>query len=98
MMSRTLAAVFISLAVAAPAAAQDAPGEAARLAEALDRVLGAGADLPRPDPVPAKTLTWLPAPLPPWLAAQPYRQQPLFATVPGEVAVGGSTRRRGSAP
>jgi hypothetical protein len=79
MMSRTLAAVLISLAVAAPAAAQET-GEAGRRAEALDRLLGPGADLPRP--YPAQTLTWLPVPLPPWLAAQPYRQQPLFATVP----------------
>jgi hypothetical protein len=87
-MNRTLAALSIAavLGFAAPAVAQDsAQGEAGRAA-ALDRLLGANADLPKPDP--AQPLTWMPAPLPPWLAAQPYRQQPLFATVP----VGGTTR------
>jgi hypothetical protein len=96
MTNRTLAALSLSAAIglAAPALAQE--GEAGRAA-ALDRLLGANADLPKPDPAPQQTLTWLPAPLPPWIAAQPYRQQPLFATVP----VGGTTvsgRRRGSGP
>jgi hypothetical protein len=96
MMTRTLAAVLISLAAAAPAAAQEAPGEAGRRAEALDRLLGSGADLPRPDLAPAQTLTRPPAPLPPWIAAQPYRQQPLFATVPiGTPAVTGRVRGSG---
>ena len=95
MTNRTLAALSLAaaLGLAAPALAQE--GESGRAA-ALDRLLGANADLPKPDPQPPQTLTWLPAPLPPWLAAQPYRQQPLFATGP----VGGtvSGRRRGSGP
>jgi hypothetical protein len=93
-----IAALSIAVALsAAPAAAQDAPGDAASRAEALDRLLGSGADLPRPDPAPPLSITWLPAPLPPWLAAQPYRQQPLFATVPVGAAAAGR-RRPGSGP
>jgi len=95
MTHRTLAAFSLAAAIglAAPALAQE--GEAGRAA-ALDGLLGANADLPKPDPAPPQTLTWLPAPLPPWLAAQPYRQQPLFATVPVGGTVGG--RRRPGGP
>ncbi len=96
MTNRTLRALSLAaaLGLAAPALAQE--GEAGRAA-ALDRLLGANADLPKPDPATPLALTWIPAPLPPWLAAQPYRQQPLFSTVP----VGGTTasgRRRPGGP
>ena len=96
MMSRILAAALLSLAAAVPAAAQDTPGDAGRRAEALDRLLGPAADLPRADPIPAQTFAW-PTPLPPWIAAQPYRQQPLFATVPvGTPATTGRIRGSGA--
>ena len=80
--------LVVAMGAAGTAAAQEATGEAGRAA-ALDRLLGANADLPRPETAPP-SVGWLPAPLPPWLAAQPYRQQPLFATVP----VGGTVRGR----
>lgn len=100
MTNRIAAILSIAVALAAaPAAAQDTLGEAGRRAEALDRLLGAAADLPRPDPAPPQTMGWLPAPLPPWLAAQPYRQQPLFATVPvGAPATATGRIRAGSGP
>lgn len=85
-----LAALAVSLAAMPAAAQQDPTGEAQRRAESLDRLLGANADLPKPDAAPAQPLAWMAPPLPPWLAAQPYRQQPLFATVP----VGGTVRGR----
>jgi hypothetical protein len=85
-------ATIVLLGGAAPGSAQETTGEAGRAA-ALDRLLGANADLPRPDP--AQATAWLPAPLPPWLAAQPYRQQPLFATVPIGGTVGGRVRTPG---
>ena len=89
MSTSLLAALALSLAT--PATAQQAPmGEDARRAESLDRLLGANAELPKPDAAPTQPLVWMAPPLPPWLAAQPYRQQPLFATVP----VGGTVRGR----
>ena len=97
MARRTAAAFFIALTAAMPAGAQDS-GDALRDAEALDRLLGPTAALPKPDPAPAATVPWLPAPAPPWLAAQPYRQQPLFATVPGNAVLGGRIRIRSSGP
>jgi hypothetical protein len=91
-----IACFALALGAAWPASAQEATGEAGRAA-ALDRILGPNADLPKPDST-APVFGWLPGALPPWIAAQPYRQQPLFATVP----VGGTTRggriRPGSGP
>jgi hypothetical protein len=88
--------LVLALGAALPASAQEATGEAGRAAT-LDRMLGPNADLPKPDPT-APVFGWLPGALPPWIAGQPYRQQPLFATVP----VGGTTRggrvRPGSGP
>lgn len=97
MTNRMALALSLALALAAAAqgaAAQSADGDAGRAA-ALDRTLGPNADLPKPT---APALGWLPGALPPWLAAQPYRQQPLFATVPvGGTARGGRVRP-GSGP
>ena len=89
MSTSLLAALAISVAAMPAFAQQDPMSEVVRRAESLDRLLGVNADLPKPD-APAQTMTWMAPPLPPWLAAQPYRQQPLFATVP----VGGTVRGR----
>jgi hypothetical protein len=94
--SLALALGALALGATLPVSAQETTGQAGRAA-ALDRALGPNADLPKPDStVPA--FGWLPGALPPWIAGQPYRQQPLFATVP----VGGTTRggrvRPGSGP
>jgi hypothetical protein len=88
-------AALALLAGAAGAAAQQ--GADTTRALQVDQLLGANADLPKPD-APPPTFVWNVPPLPPWLVAQPYRQQPLFATVPvGGTATGGRVRP-GSGP
>ncbi|MCW5773842.1 MAG: hypothetical protein KIT16_19525 [Rhodospirillaceae bacterium] len=97
-MTNTILAIAAALAVAAAfgnAAGAQSAEEATRQAEALDRALGAAADPPRAPAVAAPDIGWPQATLPPWLAGQPYRQQPLLTGVPRGGTVGGHRRAGG---
>lgn len=94
--STAMLAACALLPIFAAAAAAQSANEDTRRAEALDSALGATADLPKPPAAAAPRLAWPEPPLPPWLAGQPYRQQPLLTGVPRGGAVGG--RVRGSTP